>query len=138
MNYEQKEEGYFRVHFSLPTVSYSWENEEERYELQKYFQITVKDSSIPMEEWWCGMYNIKERGTVHTDDVEFHKTTAEDGGMSAWSLLLCYSTIKKDKRFELVNRLQYTKHRVVPGRDFDQEKEDEVFNRILATFRFLD
>ena len=127
--YEEKGAEYFRVFFSLPAISHS---------VNKILRITIKDSSLPVYDYWCAMYDIQEKGVVDFGNIRFYKLTGEDGGMSVWNEKTCYFTTRLDKRFEIIGAIEYTKYEVVSGRDFDPEKESKVFDEILSTFRFIE
>jgi len=124
---EERGTEYFKVFFSFPTSHY----------INKGLRITIRDSSLPVYDFWCAMYNIQKRGVVNLGNVRFYKLTGEDGGMSVWNEKTCYFTTRLDKRFEIVGTIAYTKHKVVAGRDFDPKEESEVFDKMVSTFKFI-
>ena len=75
---------------------------------------------------------------VIINGIDFNKNdiSSQFGGTQSASVAIEYCTIKGNKAFKLVTELRYSRYSQLS--DFSIEKESEVFDQILSTFRFID
>lgn len=75
---------------------------------------------------------------IVTNGISFSKNNISDqfGGTQVASVAIEYCTMKGNKAFKIVYELAYSRYSELPN--FSIEKESEVFERMLSTFRFLE
>jgi len=82
---------------------------------------------------------IKEMKTVRLSETEFKKEIGVEGAAGSAYESVRYSTMRGNQCFTLTFVLRSANPRAfdAPPPDFDRERESEIFDQIVSTFRFI-
>ena len=82
--------------------------------------------------------NTPDTQHIIINGIDFNKNdiSGQFGGTQSAAVAIEYCTMKGNKAFKLVTQLGYSRYSQLPN--FDVEKESEVFEKMLSTFRFLE
>jgi len=73
---------------------------------------------------------------ITINGVTFKRTnvSGDYGGMEGGAIATEHCTMRKNELFSLTTQLWYLKYK---GEVFDTDKESEIFNQVLSTFKFI-
>lgn len=106
--------------------------------LEKYLMIWVEETlsgqCSPLEA-----PEVREPEMIQFGNIEFTKQIGYEGAAGSVYETIEYSTVKDNQCFHLTFILRSANPGVfdIPPPDFDHEKETEIFEQIVSTFRFL-
>ncbi len=135
VTWEEEENGFLRVHIFLFRTPYTKPEQmyDNPYEIEKFFEIVTGNISQKSRVLGAGFTN--KIGTVRFRDIEFIKEYGTTGGTQTTNEITIFYTTKGDRFYALAFVFSHHKY-AVPGKHFNREKETEIFDQIVSTFRF--